>query len=147
MKKIIAFLIVPLTFSFGAIPENKFQNINAEKEFDKISKIENYINSHQGTTHDDLMRSNSELLSGIQLSNYLQLSLDSSDPLGNIPPFWWGFCCSIVGFIVVIVLSDSDKDATKKALTGCLISGGIGCIAYIGIYVWVLGYSSAWTFY
>lgn len=147
MKKIIPLIILISFVSISAFSENPFQKIDTEQEFEKLNKIENYVESHQGTTLEDLKNSNSTLLESIELTSNVNESLDSSDLPGNIPPFWWGFCLSLVGLIIVLILVDGDKDSTKKALVGCLVSGAVGCIVYIGLYVWILGNAALWTSY
>lgn len=147
MKKIIPLIILISFVSISAFSENPFQKIDTEQEFEKLNKIENYVESHQGTTLEDLKNSNSTLLESIELTSNVNESLDSSDLPGNIPPFWWGFCLSLVGLIIVLILVDGDKDSTKKAVVGCLVSGAVGCIVYIGLYVWILGNAALWTSY
>jgi len=145
MKKILSLIILISFVSLNAFAENPLQKIDTEDEFEKLNKIENYLEAHQGTTLEDLKKSNSTLLESIELSSNINESLDSSDLPGNIPPFWWGFCLSVIGLIIVLILVDGDKDATKKAVVGCLVSGAVGCIVYIGLYVWILGNAAYWS--
>jgi hypothetical protein len=147
MKKSTLLSLLIFFISLNCFSQNPLEKINTEEEFEKLNSIENYVVTHQGTTLEGLQNSKSTLLDDITLSSDISSSIDSSDLPGNIPPFWWGFCLSFVGLIVVLILADGDKDSAKKAIVGCLVSGAVGCIAYIGLYVWILGNAALWTSY
>ena len=59
-------------------------------------------------------------------------------PLG-IPGFWWGFCLSWVGILLVYLLMEDSadrKEQVKKAVIGALV--GIG----VWIVFWILFWAS-----
>ncbi|NBA86344.1 hypothetical protein GVN16_11255 [Emticicia sp. CRIBPO] len=130
MKKIlslIALFSLSISLSFAEEAKETFnyneQKINAD--FKQLEKIEKYVQKNEGTTLESLKSQNSELVSGINLSADASASLMADElPLG-IPAFWWGCVLGIIGILIVYLVTDKDKDQTKKALFGCLIWTGI----------------------
>lgn len=125
MKKILSiFSILTLCYSlsFAAEPLNyEPQKINSE--FEQLNKIEQYVQNNEGTTLESLK--NNPLLENIKITDNASSSIVSGELPGGIPAFWWGCVLSWVGLILVYVITDKDKAQTKKALMGCLVSGGI----------------------
>jgi hypothetical protein len=133
MKKILSlFSILALSFSmaFAAEPIN-YDAQNIESEFDKLNKIENFVQNNEGTTLENLKLQNSELLANINIEADTASVVASSDLPAGIPAFWWGCVLTILGVVLVYVLTDKDNAQTKKALLGCLVSGGIYIIWWI----------------
>jgi hypothetical protein len=133
MKKILTLLTV-LSLSFTAVSaEDTFnydeQNLN--KEFSQLNKIENYVNSNEGATLESIQKENAQLLSGIELSNENSATFLAGDLPANIPPFLWGCVLGVIGILLVYILSDNDKDLTKKAVIGCLVGWGAGIVIYL----------------
>lgn len=130
MKKIlslIALFSMSISLSFAEEAKETFnydeQKINAD--FKQLDKIEKYVQQNEGTTLESLKSQNSELVSGINLSADASAALMADElPLG-IPAFWWGCVLGILGILIVYLVTDKDKDQTKKALFGCLIWTGI----------------------
>jgi hypothetical protein len=130
MKKIlslIALFSLSISLSFAEEAKETFnydeQQINAD--FKQLEKIEKYVQKNEGTTLESLKSQNSELVSGINLSADASAALMADElPLG-IPAFWWGCVLGIIGILIVYLVTDKDKDQTKKALFGCLIWTGI----------------------
>jgi len=142
MKKIIS-LICLLALSVGfsyAIDEPL--NYDAQKmnaEFEQLNKIENYVQANEGVTLEDIQNKNSNLLSDINLSGDAANVIAADDlPLG-VPAFWWGCVLTILGVILVYVLTDQDKAQTKKALIGCLVTAGTYIIVWVVFYGIILG--------
>ena len=141
IAKLFTLFLLLSHFSFANIP---VENLN--QEFDQINKIEKYVNEHPGTTIDQLKSENSELIKNITISEEIgaNFALVESDTMG-IPPFWWGFCLGFWGIIIVYIISDNDKSATKKAFQGCITAAGI----YVGLYMIfiIIGLTSVSTGY
>ena len=60
---------------------------------------------------------------------------DKNSPLG-IPGFWWGFCLSWVGLLLVYLMMDEGsgrKSQVKNALWGCVIGTLIWGFSWAGI--------------
>lgn len=133
MKKILS-LITILALSFtvatGAEPIN-LDAQNIDSEFEQLNKIEKFVINNEGTTLDNLKSQNSELLSDINIEADAASVVASSDLPAGIPAFWWGCVLTILGVVLVYVLTDKDNAQTKKALLGCLVSGGIYIIWWI----------------
>lgn len=145
MKKILSVLSVfclTLSFAFATEPGEafSFEEDQISAEFDQLNKIEKYV-QESNVTLEELQAQNSDLVAGIDLSADTAGALAAADlPLG-IPAFWWGCVLTILGVILVYVLTDQDKEQTKKALIGCLVTAGAYIIFYVVLYglVWGTG--------
>jgi hypothetical protein len=139
--KLFTLFLLLTHFSFANIPVE-----NLDQEFDQINKIEKYVNEHPGTTLDYLKSEDSELIKNISISEEIgsNIALVENDTMG-IPPFWWGFCLGFWGIIIVYIISDNDKSASKKALQGCITAAGV----YLGVYLIliIIGLTSVSTGY
>lgn len=141
MKKFITILsAVCLSFSVAYAenePDEVYDyNVTVEEDFAQLNEIEAYVIEND-VTLEQLKSEKSALLNGIEISNESSAALLADElPLG-IPAFWWGCVLTVLGVVLVYVLTDQDKDQTKKALYGCLVTAGL----YIIFYVLVLGTS------
>lgn len=147
MKKFIT-ILAAVCFSFSAafaeeVTDEVYDyNVAVEEDFAQLNEIEAYVNAN-GVTLENLKSENSALLNGITISNDSSAALLADElPLG-IPAFWWGCVLTVLGVILVYVLTDQDKNQTKKALYGCLVTAGAYIIFYVIIYGVLLG-SVAW---
>jgi hypothetical protein len=109
-------------------------SINAE--FEKLNKLEQYVAAHEGTTLEDVK--DSELTKDLNLDTNVANTVAAGDLPANIPAFWWGCVLSWVGVLIVYLVTDKDKDQTKKALMGCLIGAGIYIIFWVVYYGLIL---------
>ncbi|MCP9757664.1 hypothetical protein EGI26_21075 [Lacihabitans sp. CCS-44] len=133
MKKILSLItILALSFTVATAAEPiNFDAKNIDSEFEQLNKIEKFVQSNEGTTLDNLKHQNSELLANINIEADTASVVASSDLPAGIPAFWWGCVLTILGVVLVYVLTDKDNAQTKKALLGCLVSGGIYIIWWI----------------
>lgn len=133
MKKILSLLsILALSFTVATAAEPiNFDAQNIDAEFEQLNKIEKFVQNNEGTTLDNLKSQNSELLSNINLEADTASVVAASDLPAGIPAFWWGCVLTILGVVLVYVLTDKDNAQTKKALLGCLVSGGLYIIWWI----------------
>ncbi len=140
MKKVfslIAIFCITLSVSMAAEPAESFQYNEKDitAEFEQLNKIEQYVQNNEGTTLDELQNQNSELVKDLNISAETSSSIAAKElPLG-VPAFWWGCVLTIVGVILVYVLTDEDKDQTKKALIGCLVTAGVYVIWWVVVVV------------
>lgn len=122
MKKIVLSLIV--TFTFSSLWANtEFEKTISDKEFEKIQKIEAFVEENPEVTLADLQKSNSELLANVELLD--ETSTTTLNAVKNMPllgGFWWGCCLGIIGLALVYFITDNDRDQVKKAFIGCLIA-------------------------
>lgn len=127
MKKITTLLSVFL-LSVGVAMATEVSaeaySYDATTEFEQLNKIEKYVES-SGATLEEMQSNNSALLKDLTIApdSTAAFAVDEL-PLG-IPAFWWGCVLTLLGVILVYVLTDKDKDQTKKALYGCLVTGGV----------------------
>ncbi len=85
----------------------------------ELNEIEDYLNVHEDFTYTDLEINANDL--ALNLSAVPAPSGSIYGPLG-IPSFVWGFVLSVVGIVIVYVMTDGDKQETKKSLYGCVTS-------------------------
>lgn len=135
MRKIITLLsILALSFTFAYAEEPvNFEVQNFNSEFDQINKIEKFVQANEGITLSQIKSENAELLNGIDLESQSVSAIASGDLPAGIPAFWWGCILTWVGVILVYVLTDNDKDQTKKAVMGCLVSAAVYVVTYFAI--------------
>jgi hypothetical protein len=122
MKKVILSLIV--TFTFTSLWANsEFEKTISDKEFEKIQKIEAFVEANPETTLEVLKQSDSELLSGVELLDETSAtSLNAVKDMPLLGGFWWGCCLGVIGLALVYFITDNDRDQVKKAFIGCLIA-------------------------
>ncbi|WP_131458244.1 hypothetical protein [Jiulongibacter sediminis] len=143
LLSILSVLCLTMTFAMATEPQPEAFTLNEEEiaaEFDQLNKIEKYV-QESDVTLEELQAENSDLVSGIELSADTAGALAAADlPLG-IPAFWWGCVLTLLGVILVYVLTDQDKEQTKKALIGCLVTAGAYIIFYVVLYgaIWGTG--------
>lgn len=127
MKKLttlLSILFLSVGVSFANEKSAETYSYDATADFDQLNKIEKYVES-SGATLEEMQASNSTLLKDLTLAPDSSAAFAVDElPLG-IPAFWWGCVLTLLGVILVYVLTDKDKDQTKKALYGCLVTGGV----------------------
>ena len=145
MKKILSLIsVLALTFTFAFAEEPmKYDAQNINSEFEQLNKIEQYVQNHEGTTLENLKTQNADVLGNIDLVSDAAASVAASDLPAGIPAFWWGCVLTILGVVLVYVLTDKDNAQTKKALMGCLVTGGV-YLLYVIFWVVVGGRSGYW---
>lgn len=137
MKKLLSLLLLTIfsvSFSFATEPQNEFEFNQDEisQEFGKLNQIESYVQKND-VTLDELKAEKADLVAGIELNNDATAALSAGDLPGGIPAFWWGCVLAVLGVVLVYVLTDQDKDQTKKALIGCLVFAGAWVVYYVVI--------------
>lgn len=106
--------------------------------FSEIDDLENFLAQNEGVTYADLQAAGSDLIANISdITAPMGQGAASDDPLLGIPPFWWGCVLGWVGLLLVYVLTDKDRELTRKAMTGCLISTGVGVVLSGIYYIWI----------
>lgn len=118
----------------GALPFNGLDisdesqevlNFNEDDIYAEFSEIEELaaIIVCSDASYNELATEDLTNLDMVSSASALPLSAESEvgPPLG-IPSFLWGCLLSWVGLLIVYFLTDRDKDESRKALWGCLIS-------------------------
>lgn len=122
MKRVILSLIVTFTFS-NIFATGEFEKTISDKEFEKIQKIEAFVEANPEVTLADLQKSNSELLSNVELLDETSTTtLNAVKDMPLLGGFWWGCCLGVIGLALVYFITDNDRDQVKKAFIGCLIA-------------------------
>jgi hypothetical protein len=103
------------------------QSINTS--FEKLNKLEQYVATHEGTTLAEVK--DTELTKDLTLDTNITNAVVAEELPLNIPAFWWGCVLGPVGILAVYLITDKDKDQTKKAMFGCLVAAGVWVIYYI----------------
>ena len=113
----------------------------------ELNRLDNYIAQNEGVTFDDLKLLDSALIQNVSNSSApLGLTNESEDPLG-IPAFLWGCFLGWVGILLVYMITDNDKAQVKKALTGCLVAGGVYVVIGVVYFVLVATYLTTTDYY
>jgi hypothetical protein len=99
-----------------------------------LSVIESYVTSNPAISINDLMKTGNFLVNGIDV-NTNPFGINGEPPLG-IPSFLWGCVLGWVGLLIVYIVSDQDKEETKKALWGCITGTVVGVLIYLAFFVW-----------
>ena len=89
-------LIVTFTFS-NIFANGEFEKAISDKEFKKNQKIETCVEAHPEVTSEDLLKTNSELLTNVTLLN--ETSTTSINAVKDMPilgRFWWGCGLSVL---------------------------------------------------
>jgi hypothetical protein len=118
-------------------------------ELAQLQVLEDYIYSHPDKSLSRLLSDNSSLISGLNLNNSFScgLSMDNEEPLG-ISPYWWGCCFGVWGIAIVYFVME-DKEATNRALKGCVTHElvGIGCLVIYYVVIIVIYAESSYWYY
>lgn len=147
MKRIylLSFVLL-LAFSSGAIAGSgdlfNYDKEAVAAEMADLTELESYVENNPTTTMSVLVQNDNQLLNGLNLTspNAMGMSFDDA-PLG-IPSFLWGCVFGVVGVVVVYIVTDEDKDETKKSFYGCIAS----TLVYVILYAAVWSTAGFWYF-
>ncbi|MBT4968988.1 MAG: hypothetical protein HOM80_08265 [Bacteroidetes bacterium] len=100
-----------------------------KSELKDINDLESFLTLNQGLSFQDIIILPDFQHINFSLNDSSKTSVIKELPLG-IPPFFWGFCLSIPGVIIVYAITE-DEDNLKKAMMGCIPGTAIigGCVA------------------
>jgi len=101
-------------------------------ELNDLNDLDAYLETNEGTTFAELSEEGSPLIADIE-STASPMGMGGQDdgpPLG-IPSFLWGCVFGIIGLVVVYIMTDENKDETKKALWGCVASTLVSGVIYM----------------
>lgn len=115
-----------------AVAESQVMTFNEQAvnaEFEKLNKLEEYVAANEGVTIEDVQ--NTELTQDLKLDTNVTNAVAAGElPLG-IPAFWWGCVLGLLGVLAVYLITDKDKEQTKKALYGCLAWTVLWVVYYV----------------
>lgn len=147
-NNVLMLTILSVLFAFNVNAGNaslfQFDQNKVNAEMNQLSKVENYVSTHNGVTLEQLKAENNDIVSGVNLTeSTFTLSALTEGPLG-IPSFIWGCVLSWVGILITYLVTQ-DSEETKKALYGCLIGSVGGFLLYIIFVVLILGNAAFWA--
>lgn len=120
-------------FSDDASEIVNFDESEIYSQFEELSELTNLVLS-ENLSANEMLSENSSLLENVELEAMLPVSTDDDGaggpPLG-IPSFLWGCVFGLLGVLLVYLVSDENKDETKKAVWGCVVSGAVSVVYYI----------------
>lgn len=142
IKKALFSVLFACACNLGFAADAALFEVNEQEistEFAQLDELESYVNANDGVTFSAMDASN-PLLANVSAGNSALgvVSSLAEAPLG-IPSFLWGFCFNVAGVAIVYFVAD-DRDETRKAFIGCVVSNGIGLLFWL-IYVVILGAS------
>ncbi len=129
MKKLFVsvFLVLFAGFSIYANDADLFKiDYDAvHSEFAGLDQLAGMVMANSELTFTVLQLTNENLLESLKLVPESALQNGEKNPVLGIPSFLWGCGLGVVGLLVVYIVSDKDKDETKKAMWGCIASTAV----------------------
>jgi hypothetical protein len=102
-----------------------------DQAMQELNELDEFLNVNTEITFADLESADSELIVGFENSTTpLGMDQEGEPPLG-IPSFLWGCIFGVIGILLVYILTDGDKDETRKALWGMLVWVGIVVVGWV----------------
>ena len=123
-------------------PANPFQDdlSRLDEEFSGMTQLEQLVDARQAS-YAELAAEQNTLLCNVTSDNNIAASLLGSvapdgETLMGIPSFWWGFCLSWIGILLIYTAIEGDarKREGKKAILGCLIGRVVSYAIFFLIY-------------
>lgn len=112
---------------------NEFASFNESEfmaEFDELKNLEDFLELGDAS-YADVSEISENLVLNVNTASVLPFEAGTeSGPALGIPSFLWGCVFGWVGLLVVYLITEN-KDETKKALTGCVVSGVVGIVIYV----------------
>lgn len=129
-----------LTVAVPELDESVF-SFNESEINDVLSELNDldaYLESNEEATYESLLTSGSELVANLESSaSPMGMADQNGEPPLGIPSFLWGCVFGILGLLLVYVMTDSNKEETKKAMWGCLAGTAVTVVLYMVVWgVW-----------
>jgi hypothetical protein len=122
----LAFFVSTIALSTEPVFDLNQSEIN--QTFNNLTQLESFILNNPDLSVDEIKTQNSKLLDNVSFETSSNLSLAGDMPI--VGSFWWGCILGIVGLLVVYLVTDHDKEETKKAFIGCII----GTLIFGGVF-------------
>ncbi|NOY94838.1 MAG: hypothetical protein GXO81_00395 [Chlorobi bacterium] len=108
-----------------------FNDSEVYDAFAEINDLTQFVADNEGVTYTDLEKENSELISKVSASASLSMQQDPDELALGIPSFLWGCVFGIIGVLVVYIMTDENKEQTKKAFWGCVAGTAVSVVIYV----------------
>ncbi len=133
MKKFL-FMSLLLASSF-ALKAGVADYFNLDKSFvatemAELNALETFVQENSGLTYADVAQADQALVANIMPLDQSHIGIIHGEPALGIPGFVWGFCCGLLGILIVYLVA-KDTDQTKQAAIGCLVSGLVSVILQV----------------
>ncbi len=109
-----------------------FDQASIDQELSELNALDAYLETNETATFETLVNENSPLVANVagDATPMGMAGQDGEPPLG-IPSFLWGCVFGVIGLVVVYIMTDENKDETKKALWGCVASTAVSIVIYM----------------
>lgn len=144
MKKHFFFIFFTIATSISFANEPVDLDIDIQAEFQKLDEIEAYVISNDVSLEELKASGKSDLLLDVNLDSSNAVIVGDYESTLGIPPFLWGCVLGVIGILFVFILTDKDKDATKRAMFGCIAIYGTVSLAYLVYIIVVLAVVSSY---
>jgi len=139
MKNLLIFLVLLVSTTLSAISPTT----TPSSMLDYFESSSDAIDTELNTLHEinqlvltksydfkSLTTNHSELVASANLSHKAEAGIFDGHPdnPAGIPGFWWGFCCGLIGMVVIYLTMDEGegrKEQVKNSLYGCLVASAI----------------------
>jgi hypothetical protein len=138
MKKFtVLFVLMGLLFSFQSIAGNgdlfTYDKEKVNTEMAQLNMLEDVLIQDANLTYTDLLEVDNSLVANLDYSSNAMMAGMSAGPV--IPSFWWGCLFGPIG-VLVVYLVEEDRDETRSAIWGCVISAVLSGASSILWGVW-----------
>jgi hypothetical protein len=135
MKKLIISLCFGVAVMFQAKANDadlfSYDQSAVTAAVSELSSIESYVSQNYTLSVNEMASSNA-LISNLN-TTINPFFLGSGEPPLGIPSFLWGCGLGVVGILLVYIMTDNDKEQTKKAVWGCVTSTAVYIVIYVVI--------------
>lgn len=101
-------------------------------ELSELNELDAYLEANASVTYETLANEASNLIANIESSAApMGMADQEGEPPLGIPSFLWGCVGGVVGLLIVYIMTDNDKEETKKALWGCVASTAVVTVVYL----------------
>lgn len=123
----------------------EFDDSEIYAAFAEVSDLDQYLAQNDNKTYTDVSQENGTLLNGISASTTLPFTASSDELVMGIPSFLWGCVFGWVGLLVVYLVLEN-KEQTKKALYGCVVSTVVSVVLYVAVFAAAASTTTTYTY-
>lgn len=112
----------------------EFDDSEIYAAFSEVNDLDQYLSQNENSTYADISREDVSMLTNISATTSLPVSASSDELALGIPSFLWGCVFGIVGVLVVYLMTDNNKEQTKKAFYGCIVGTVVSVVIYVAVF-------------